>query len=75
MRALRLIGPVGYLAVHLEILVLCMVLLGAFGVQLIEGALPCPLCVLQRLGMMLAATGAAYILVKWQDGELSPLDY
>ena len=75
MRALRLIGPVGYLAVHLEILVLCMVLLGAFGVQFIEGALPCPLCVLQRLGMMLAATGAAYILVKWQDGELSPLDY
>ena len=75
MRALRLIGPVGYLAVHLEILVLCSVLLGAFGVQFLEGELPCPLCILQRLGMMLAATGAAYMLVKWKDGELSPLDY
>jgi disulfide bond formation protein DsbB len=75
MRALRLIGPIGYLAVHLEILVLCSVLLGAFGVQFLEGELPCPLCILQRLGMMLAATGAAYMLVKWKDGELSPLDY
>jgi len=75
MRFLRVIGPVGYLAVHLEILVLCCVLLGAFGIQFFEGELPCPLCILQRLGMMLAATGAAFILVKWKDGELSPGDY
>ena len=75
MRFLRVIGPVGYLAVHLEILVLCFVLLGAFGIQFFEGELPCPLCILQRLGMMLAATGAAFILVKWKDGELSPGDY
>jgi hypothetical protein len=69
MRFLRIIGPVGYLAVHLEILVLCGVLLGAFGIQFFEGELPCPLCILQRLGMMLAATGAAFILVKWKDGD------
>ncbi len=75
MRLLRIIGPVGYLAVHLEILVLCLVLLGAFGIQFFEGELPCPLCILQRLGMMLAATGAAYILVKWKDGELAARDY
>ncbi len=70
-----MIGPVGYLAVHLEILVLCLVLLGAFGIQFFEGELPCPLCILQRLGMMLAATGAAYILVRWKSGALSAADY
>lgn len=75
MRLLRLIGPIGYLAVHLEILVLCFVLLGAFGIQFFEGELPCPLCILQRLGMMLAATGAAFILVKWRNGELTGSDY
>jgi disulfide bond formation protein DsbB len=75
MRPLRIIGPVGYLAVHLEILILCSVLLGAFGIQFLEGELPCPLCILQRLGMMLAATGAAYILVKWKNGEISAQDY
>ncbi|MFM8981776.1 MAG: disulfide bond formation protein B, partial [Spartobacteria bacterium] len=75
MRFLRAIGPVGYLAVHLEIVVLCCVLFGAFGIQFFEGELPCPLCILQRLGMMLAATGSAFILVKWKDGELSPGDY
>lgn len=75
MRALRIIGPVGFLAVHLEILVLCLVLLGAFGIQFLEGELPCPLCILQRLGMMLAGTGASFILVKWRNGTLSPGDY
>jgi disulfide bond formation protein DsbB len=75
MRPLRIIGPVGYLAVHLEILILCSVLLGAFGIQFLEGELPCPLCILQRLGMMLAATGAAYILVKWKNGEIPARDY
>jgi disulfide bond formation protein DsbB len=75
MRFLRIIGPVGYLAVHLEILVLCLVLLGAFGIQFFEGERPCPLCILQRLGMMLAASGAAYLLVRWKNGELSAADY
>lgn len=36
----------------LWILVLCGVLLAAFGVQLIYKEMPCPLCLLQRLGMI-----------------------
>lgn len=42
----------------LMIVVLSGVLLGAFGVQLIWQEEPCPLCMLQRVGMIGVATGA-----------------
>lgn len=40
----------------LVIVILCGVLLSAFGVQIFEHEQPCPLCLLQRLGMIGAAT-------------------
>jgi len=41
----------------LMIIILCGVLLSAFGVQFIMHEKPCPLCMLQRIGMIGVATG------------------
>lgn len=43
----------------LLIIILSIVLLSAFGVQFIWHESPCPLCMLQRLGMIGVAAGAA----------------
>ena len=34
------------------------------------GELPCPLCILQRMGMMLASLGALYVVVRALRGVL-----
>jgi len=47
---------------HIYVLVISGVLLGAFWVQFAEQEYPCPLCILQRMAMMLAAMGAAFNL-------------
>ena len=49
---------------HLCILGICAVLIGAFVVQFGEGELPCPLCLIQRMCMILAALGPAYIIIE-----------
>lgn len=43
----------------LGLLAICMVLLFAFADQLIDGDLPCPLCILQRAGFVAAGIGLA----------------
>lgn len=52
------------LLLHVEILGVLAVLVGAFVVQFAEGELPCPLCLLQRMGMILAMAGPAWVLVR-----------
>ena len=47
---------------HFEVAGICGVLIGAFFVQFVEKELPCPLCMLQRMAMMLAAMGPFYLL-------------
>lgn len=74
-RIRQTLGPLGVLAAHLEILVLCGVLLGAFGYQFLGQEMPCPLCILQRLFMMLAALGAMWIIRNSRDGTVSLADY
>lgn len=49
---------------HVCILGICVVLIGAFVVQFGEGELPCPLCLIQRMCMILAALGPAYIILE-----------
>lgn len=49
---------------HFEVAGICGVLLGAFFVQFVEKELPCPLCMLQRMAMMLSAMGPFYLLGK-----------
>ena len=41
----------------LFLFMICTPLLGAYGVQFVKGEFPCPLCLLQRLGMIGIACG------------------
>lgn len=53
---------VSYATAHLTVLVVTCVLLGAFSVQFVEGEFPCPLCILQRMAMMLAVMGPVWMI-------------
>ena len=59
---------------HLNILALCAVLLGAFGFQWLGGEIPCPLCVLQRVGFMLCAISLSSVLYAIRDQRLTYAD-
>jgi disulfide bond formation protein DsbB len=52
------------LASTLNALVLTFILLAALTVQLMLGELPCPLCFLQRIALMLCALGPLFILAQ-----------
>ena len=43
--------------------------------QFIEGELPCPLCMLQRYGMILSTLGALWIVRQAENGTLTPTGY
>lgn len=60
---------------HGWVLAYCGVLLGAFTVQLVGGEFPCPLCMLQRYGMILCTLGVAWVLIQARNGELTPGRY
>jgi disulfide bond formation protein DsbB len=62
------------LAAALNVWVLVLVLAAAFGVQLITGELPCPLCVVQRIALMMCALGPLYVLVQARDRALTGRD-
>lgn len=64
----------GFWGAHLNILVLCTVLLGAFVVQFGQDEFPCPLCILQRMAMMLCALGPAYVILRARNGEVTASD-
>lgn len=49
---------------HVCILGICAVLIGAFVIQFGYKEMPCPLCLIQRMCMILAALGPAYVLVE-----------
>lgn len=65
----------GFLIAHLNILTICAVLVGAFVVQFGQGEFPCPLCVLQRMAMMLCALGLAYVIMKARAGEVKTTNF
>jgi disulfide bond formation protein DsbB len=65
----------GFWVAHFNILAICAVLLGAFSVQFGQGELPCPLCVLQRMGMLLCALGPAFIVLKSRNGDVDTADF
>lgn len=54
--------------------VLMAVLAGAFAMQFIEGEPPCALCIMQRIGMMLAAIGPCHMLIAGRHGTLDARD-
>jgi disulfide bond formation protein DsbB len=65
----------GFYLAHFNVLAVCGVLLGAFGVQFAQGELPCPLCSLQRMAMLLCALGPAFIITRARHGGPSVDDF
>ena len=59
------------LAAAANVWVLVLILAGGFAVQLITGELPCPLCVMQRIALMLCALGPLHILLSARDNALT----
>ncbi len=62
------------LAATLNVWVLVLILAAGFGVQLTAGEPPCPLCVLQRIALMLCALGPLYVLLQNRSGALTCRD-
>lgn len=62
------------LAATLNALVLIFVLTAALVVQIALGELPCPLCVLQRIAIMLCVLGPLYLLAQNRRAALSHRD-
>ena len=51
-----------YVILHFCVLAICGVLGGALWVQFVAGEYPCPLCILQRLAMILSAMGSIFVI-------------
>lgn len=69
----QVLRHLSYVTSHLTVLVVTCVLLGAFGVQFIEGEFPCPLCILQRMAMILAVLGPAWMIaIGHRRGTIEP---
>ena len=66
---------IGYWAAHLVVLAYSGVLLGGFAVQFGEDELPCPLCILQRMAMMLCVIGPLRIIARARRGDLDLRGY
>ena len=62
------------LAATANVWVFIAILLAAFAVQIATSELPCPLCVMQRIALMLTAVGPLYILLRARDGVLTCRD-
>lgn len=65
----------GFWIAHFNVVVVCLVLLGAFSIQFVEQEIPCPLCILQRMAMMLCALGSTYIILQARSGSLAVADF
>jgi disulfide bond formation protein DsbB len=59
------------LAATLNVWVLVAILAAAFGVQLWLGEPPCPLCLVQRIALMLVGLGPLHILLRARTGLLT----
>ena len=60
---------------HAWMLAYCVVMLSAFAIQFIGGEFPCPLCMLQRYGMILSTLGALYVIMQARRGTLTAARY
>lgn len=60
---------------HAWMLAYCFVMLSAFAIQFIGGEFPCPLCMLQRYGMILSTLGALYVIMQARRGTLTASRY
>ena len=49
-----------------------VVMLSAFFIQFVKGEFPCPLCMLQRYGMILSTLGALFVIMQARRGRSPP---
>lgn len=68
-------NKIGFWFAHAFLLAYCLVLISGFAVQFLGHELPCPLCMLQRMAMILVAFGPAYIISRARYGEVTMRDY
>ena len=68
-------GFITYWGLHAWVLAYSVVMLSAFYIQFVKGEFPCPLCMLQRYGMILATLGALFVIMQARRGELTTARY
>jgi disulfide bond formation protein DsbB len=56
---------------HAWVVAYTVVMLSAFFIQFVKGEFPCPLCMLQRYGMILATLGALFVIMQARRGTLT----
>ena len=71
----RFWGFAGFWGLHAWIFAYSFVMLSAFYIQFVEGEFPCPLCMLQRFGMILSTAGALLIVMQARRGTLTTAKY
>jgi disulfide bond formation protein DsbB len=59
----------------LWVLAYTVVMLSAFFIQFVKGEFPCPLCMLQRYGMILSTLGALFVIMQARRGVLTTARY
>ena len=57
------------------VLLVCGLLLGSIYIQFVQGEMPCPLCVLQRVALTFCAAGPASLLALSRRRDISPRDF
>jgi hypothetical protein len=68
-------GFIAYWGLHAWVLAYCVVMISAFYIQFAMGEFPCPLCMLQRYGMILATLGALFVIMQARRGTLTTARY
>ena len=68
-------GFIAYWGLHAWVLAYSVVMLSAFFIQFVMGEFPCPLCMLQRYGMILATLGALFVIMQARRGTLTTARY
>jgi disulfide bond formation protein DsbB len=71
----RLWGAITFWGLHAWMLAYSVVMLSAFYIQFGQGEFPCPLCMLQRYGMILSTIAALFIIMQARRGTLTTARY
>jgi disulfide bond formation protein DsbB len=71
----RLWGAITFWGLHAWMLAYTVVMVSAFYIQFGQGEFPCPLCMLQRYGMILSTIAALFIIMQARRGTLTTARY
>ena len=68
-------GRITFWGLHVWVAAYSVVMLSAFYVQFGQGEYPCPLCMMQRYGMILSTLGAVFLIMQIRRGRLTTSRY